>query len=53
MSDQTDKCANRSCHCPVLSGGQFCSDHCERAETDPDTGTCQCGHVECQREPTL
>ncbi len=53
MSEQTDKCANLPCHCPVSAGKLFCSEQCEQSENDPDTGGCRCDHVECQQEHFL
>jgi hypothetical protein len=53
MNEQTDKCANAGCHCPVSAGNQFCGERCERMENDPDTGICRCEHIECHQEQIL
>lgn len=46
MSEMTDKCAHPSCHCPARMDTEYCSEACETAKDDEETG-CQCGHAEC------
>ncbi len=43
----TDKCEHRTCHCPAHMENEYCSDYCETAADDFETG-CHCGHPECQ-----
>lgn len=55
MSEMTDKCAHASCHCPAQMDNDYCSEYCETADDDIETG-CQCGHPECHllhTSPTL
>ncbi len=46
MSEMTDKCAHPSCHCPARMDIEYCSESCELAKDDDESG-CQCGHAEC------
>ncbi len=46
MSEMTDKCAHPACHCPARMDTECCSEACELAQHDEETG-CQCGHAEC------
>lgn len=46
MPEMTDKCAHPSCHCPAQMENDYCSEYCESAEGDLETG-CRCGHPEC------
>lgn len=46
MPEMTDKCAHPPCHCPARMDTEYCSEACEVAKDDEETG-CQCGHAEC------
>lgn len=47
----TDKCEHRTCHCPARMDIEYCSQYCETAGDDFETG-CRCGHAECQSTHT-
>lgn len=38
MPEMTDKCAHPSCHCPARMEKDYCSEYCELAEADLETG---------------
>lgn len=47
-AEQTEQCAHGMCDCPVDMSGNYCSDYCENADTNPtDDAECKCGHPEC------
>lgn len=46
MPEMTDKCAHSICHCPARMENGYCSEYCEHAEDELETG-CRCDHPEC------
>ncbi len=48
------RCGHEGCRCEVESEQQYCSEHCRKADQNPDPadpriqgGACGCGHSEC------
>lgn len=46
MPEMTDKCGHSICHCPARMETDYCSEYCETAADDLETG-CRCDHPEC------
>ena len=43
-----EKCAHEQCYCGT-SDGEYCGEHCRRAEAKAASGpTCECGHIDCE-----
>ncbi|HJU07408.1 MAG TPA: hypothetical protein VJ727_02900 [Rhodanobacteraceae bacterium] len=48
------RCGHEGCRCEVGADKQYCSEHCRKADQNPDPadpriqgGACGCGHSEC------
>lgn len=58
MSEQTETCLHRGCHCPAKSGEGYCSKYCSEAGVEAGGGAdeqagCGCGHPDCMRSAAI
>ena len=49
-----ERCRHEGCRCEVEADKQYCSEHCRKADQNPDPadpriqgGACGCGHSQC------
>jgi len=48
MVDEENRCEHAGCLCVVSDESDYCSDHCENAESQDMTEiACDCGHPGC------